>query len=228
MADRSWANSCCEGADEVECSNFVDAVAEMCRELNGVFVASRLCTLLCPDTQRLMKHGVKHPDPQVAATAIQLVALLLGSSEAVSALAEGTLAEGALQRGVLLECALQRTACGNPQAVRRAAMTLGCVALAAHTDFAALSRLNPVFTKLQPCVLPRRTPLQPCNPGQPCAIHVAPCAIPAAPPRRPSQVGAPSRRALHALLRTAMPPHAVLTALEEPALACLVLAWPWP
>jgi len=159
---RAWSRGCdgCEGADEVECSNFLDAVVEMCRAPYGVFVASRLHALLRPDTQRLLKHGVSHPDAQVAATTLQLLALLLGSGEAVSMLAEGALAETFL-RDLLLECALQRAARGNPQPVRQAALELACVASHAQVD-----------------------------------TH--------------------SRCALNGLLQTAVPPHAVLEALDEP------------
>ena len=136
---RAWSNGCdgCEGADEVECSNFLDAVVEMCRGPGGVFIASRLHVLLRPDTQRLLKHGVSHPDAQVATTTLQLLALLLGSGEAVGMLTEGALT-GTLQRGVLLECALQRAARGNPQTVRQAAIQLACVA--AHAQVEAHSR----------------------------------------------------------------------------------------
>ena len=128
---RSSGCNACDGADEVECSNFLDAVMEMCRAPDGVFVASRLHVLLRPDTQRLLKHGVSHPDAQVAATTLRLLALLLGSGEAVSILAEGALVEGFL-RDLLLECALQRAARGNPRTVRQAALELACVAL--HED----------------------------------------------------------------------------------------------
>ena len=158
---RSSGCDACEGTDEVECSNFLDAVVEMCRAPDGVFVASRLHMLLRPDTQRLMKHGVSHPDAQVAATTLQLLALLLGSGEAVSILAEGALAEGFL-RDLLLECALQRTASGNPRTVRQAALELACVASHALAS------------------------------------------------------DAHSRCALHGLLQTAVPPHAVLEVLDEP------------
>ena len=144
----------------MECSNFLDAVVEMCRAPGGVFVASRLHALLRPDTQRLLQHGVSHPDAQVATTTLQLLALLLGSGEAVSMLAEGALAETFL-RDLLLECALQRAARGNPQTVRQAALELACVASHAQVD-----------------------------------TH--------------------SRCALHGLLQTAVPPHAVLEALDEP------------
>ena len=108
---------CCEeGADEVECHEFLDAVAEMCRTSDGAFAASRLHPLLEPEVQRLLKQGVNNPDSRVAATTLQLLALLARSSEAVGAL----LREGALQQGVLLDHALQRSARGNPQSVRHA------------------------------------------------------------------------------------------------------------
>ena len=130
---RSSGCDVCDGADEVECSNFLDAVMEMCRAPDGVFVASRLHVLLRPDTQRLLKHGVSHPDAQVAATTLRLLALLLGSGDAVSILTEGALAEGFL-RDLLLECALQRAARDNPRTVRQAALELACVASQAPVD----------------------------------------------------------------------------------------------